>query len=90
MKARLAFATATDQFSSIILIDEILSIGDLDFQEKAKQRMRDLLQNGATIFLVSHDLRTVREFASKVIWIANVRIRMIGKPEEVVAAYEAN
>jgi ABC-2 type transport system ATP-binding protein len=90
MTARLAFATATDHFSNLILIDEVLSIGDLDFQEKAKRRMRELLQKGATIILVSHDLRTVREFASKVIWLADGRIRMIGKPEEVVAAYEAN
>jgi len=90
MIARLAFATATDENADVLLVDEVLSVGDADFQEKSKARMHELINSGAAVVLVSHDLRAVLELATRAIWLENGHVKMIGKPEEVVAAYEAN
>ena len=90
MVARLAFATATDENSEVLLVDEVLSVGDIDFQIKSKARMHQLINSGAAVVLVSHDMAAVRELATRVIWLENGHVKMIGNPEEVVAAYEAN
>jgi ABC-type polysaccharide/polyol phosphate transport system ATPase subunit len=90
MIARLAFATATDEQAEVVLVDEVLSVGDADFQEKSKSRMRDLIEGGAAVILVSHDMRAVLELATKAVWLENGHVKMIGNPAEVVAAYEAN
>jgi len=90
MIARLAFATATDDMAEVLLVDEVLSVGDSDFQEKSKTRMREAIQGGTAVVLVSHDRRAVLELATKVIWLEDGRIRMSGSPQEVVTAYEAN
>lgn len=89
MVARLAFATATDQVSEVLLVDEVLSVGDIEFQEKSKVRMRKLINSGAAVVLVSHDMRAVLELAHRAIWLENGRVKMIGEAKEVVAAYEA-
>ena len=90
MVARLAFATATDQHSDVLLVDEVLSVGDSDFQAKSKARIQEIINNGAAVVLVSHDMRAVRELATRAIWLENGHVKMIGNPDEVVAAYEAN
>ena len=90
MVARLAFATATDEKSEVLLVDEVLSVGDSDFQAKSKARMHDLITSGAAVVLVSHDMASVKELATRAIWLENGRVKMIGNPEEVVAAYEAH
>ena len=90
MVARLAYATATDEQTEVLLVDEVLSVGDADFQEKSKKRMHELINSGAAVVLVSHDMRAVLELATKAIWLENGHVKMIGNPEEVVAAYEAN
>ena len=90
MVARLAFSTATDEKSDVLLVDEVLSVGDADFQEKSKARMHELINSGAAVVLVSHDMRAVLELATRAIWLENGHVKMIGNPEEVVAAYEAN
>ena len=89
MVARLAFATATDEKTEVLLIDEVLSVGDADFQEKSKARMDEIINSGAAVVLVSHDMRAVLELATKAIWLADGLVKMIGNPEEVVAAYKA-
>jgi ABC-type polysaccharide/polyol phosphate transport system ATPase subunit len=64
MVARLAFATATDEMAEVLLVDEILSVGDSDFQEKSKARMHDLMiTGGAAVVLVSHDMNAVRRIS---------------------------
>lgn len=88
MVARLAFATATDENADVLLIDEVLSVGDADFQVKSSQRMQELINNGAAVVLVSHDMSAVRKLASKVIWLANGVVKMSGPTEQVVSAYE--
>ena len=90
MVARLAFSTATDEKADVLLVDEVLSVGDADFQAKSKARMHDLIDSGAAVVLVSHDMRAVLELATKAVWLENGHVKMIGNPEEVVAAYEAN
>ena len=90
MVARLAFATATDQVSEVLLVDEVLSVGDSDFQEKSKARMHELINSGAAVVLVSHDMSAVKELAHRAIWLENGYVKMIGEAKEVVAAYEAH
>jgi ABC-type polysaccharide/polyol phosphate transport system ATPase subunit len=90
MVARLAFATATDERAEVLLVDEVLSVGDADFQEKSKKRMHELINSGAVVVLVSHDMSAVRELATRAIWLENGHVKMIGKASDVVDAYEAN
>ena len=90
MLARLAFSTATDEQTEVLLVDEVLSVGDADFQAKSRKRMDSLISSGAAVVLVSHDMSAVRELATRAIWLENGHVKMIGNPEEVVAAYEAN
>ena len=90
MIARLAFATATDEKSEVLLVDEVLSVGDADFQAKSKARMKSLITSGAAVVLVSHDMHSVRTLADRAIWLEDGHVRMIGKASDVVDAYEAN
>ena len=90
MVARLAFSTATDENADVLLVDEVLSVGDADFQAKSKARMHELINSGAAVVLVSHDMSAVKELATRAIWLENGHVKMIGNPHEVVAAYEAN
>jgi ABC-2 type transport system ATP-binding protein len=89
MVARLAFATATDEHAEVLLVDEVLSVGDADFQAKSKARMHDLINSGAAVVLVTHDMRAVLDLATKAVWLESGHVKMIGNPAEVVAAYEA-
>jgi len=90
MIARLAFATATDEVAEVLLVDEVLSVGDADFQAKSKDRMESLIKSGAAVVLVSHDMNAVRILADRAIWLENGHVKMIGKASDVVDAYEAN
>ena len=88
MVARLAFATATDESTDVLLIDEVLSVGDADFQAKSSARMGELISKGVAVVLVSHDMSAVRKLAQKTIWLENGVVKMSGPTEQVVAAYE--
>jgi ABC-type polysaccharide/polyol phosphate transport system ATPase subunit len=88
MVARLAFATATDETADVLLIDEVLSVGDVDFLFKSSVRMKEVINQGAAVVLVSHDMNAVRKHAQKAIWLENGVVKMSGPTEQVVAAYE--
>jgi ABC-type polysaccharide/polyol phosphate transport system ATPase subunit len=88
MIARLAFSTATDQVPDLLLIDEVLSVGDGEFALKSKKRMQEIITSGTTVILVSHDLVTVAQLANRVIWLEKGAIKMVGNPIEVIAAYQ--
>jgi ABC-type polysaccharide/polyol phosphate transport system ATPase subunit len=88
MIARLAFSTATDQVPDLLLIDEVLSVGDGEFALKSKKRMQEIITSGTTVILVSHDLVTVAQLANRVIWLEKGAIKMAGNPTEVIAAYQ--
>ena len=90
MVARLAFSTATDEQADVLLVDEVLSVGDSEFQEKSNNRIQQLIKSGAAVVLVSHDMSAVRELASRAIWLENGHVKMIGNASDVVDAYEAN
>jgi ABC-type polysaccharide/polyol phosphate transport system ATPase subunit len=88
MIARLAFATATDEVPDLLLIDEVLSVGDGEFAQKSKARMQEIIKSGTTVVLVSHDLLTVAALADRVIWLKKGQVVMVGKPSEVITAYQ--
>jgi ABC-2 type transport system ATP-binding protein len=88
MIARLAFATATDEKADVLLIDEVLSVGDANFQAKSSDRMQELINAGAAVVLISHDMNAVRKLAQKAIWLENGIVKMSGPTEQVVSAYE--
>jgi len=90
MVARLAFSTATDEQTEVLLVDEVLSVGDSDFQMKSKARMEQMITSGAAVVLVSHDMKAVRTLADRAIWLEDGNVKMIGKAGDVVDAYEAN
>ena len=89
MKARLGFSVATMISPDILIVDEILSVGDFKFQEKCRDRMTSMLKNGTTLLYVSHDIRTVKEICTHAIWIDKGEIRMMGNAVEVCNAYTA-
>ena len=90
MVARLAFSTATDEQTEVLLVDEVLSVGDADFQMKSKARLEQMITSGAAAVLVSHDMKAVRTLADRAIWLEDGNVKMIGKAGDVVDAYEAN
>ena len=90
MVARLAFSVATDEIPDILLIDEVLSVGDGEFAIKSSKRLLEVITSGCTVIMVSHDLATVAELAQKVIWIEKGQIKMVGQPAEVIAAYQVS
>jgi ABC-type polysaccharide/polyol phosphate transport system ATPase subunit len=87
MMVRLAFAIATAIDPEILLVDEVLSVGDLAFQDKARQRMRDMMAKARLIVLVSHDLTSIAKLCQRAIWLDHGRLRASGEPATVVEAY---
>ncbi len=89
MVARLGFAIATDVQPDILIVDEVLAVGDEEFQRKSIARLRDLRRRGDAILLVSHDLDSIRKQCHRALWLDHGRLRMAGSPNEVVEAYRA-
>ncbi len=87
MLMRLAFSIATVVNPEILIVDEILTVGDSAFQEKSKARMMELMSGGTTVLFVSHMLGQIREMCNRVIWLDEGRIKMIGETEEVCERY---
>ncbi len=87
MVARLGFAVATFQKSDVLIVDEILGVGDAEFKEKSSARMRDLIAHGEATILVSHDLGTIQSLATKVLWLDHGKQVMLGDTLEVLDAY---
>ena len=88
MLARLAFSIAAVVKPEILIVDEILAVGDAQFQEKSKRRMMELMGGGTTVLLVSHDIEQVKELCRRVVWLEHGRVREIGETKEVCGAYE--
>ncbi len=87
MLVRLAFSVATAIEPEILLIDEILSAGDMAFQTKALGRMKQLLDQANLIVIVSHDMDTLARLCSQLIWMDHGRVHCIGDADEVLKAY---
>ena len=88
MLARLAFSVATMVQPEVLIVDEILAVGDAAFQEKSKRRMLERMGGGTTVLFVSHSLSQVREMCGRVVWLEYGRVKMGGKAQEVCDAYE--
>lgn len=87
MTARLGFSIATDVEPDVLLIDEILAVGDEQFQRKCLERIRSFRNRGTTILLVSHDMNTVRQLCDRVYWLDCGKIKLSGSPEQVIGRY---
>lgn len=87
MLARLAFSIATVVQPEILIVDEILAVGDAQFQEKSKRRMMELMGGGTTVLFVSHSIEQVREMCKRVVWLERGKVKMIGNAEKVCNVY---
>jgi len=87
MMMRLAFSIATVVNPEILIVDEILSVGDASFQEKSRARMLELMSGGTTVFFVSHDITQIETMCSRVVWLQDGRIKMVGNTAAVCEAY---
>lgn len=87
MLARLAFSIASEVKPDILIVDEILSVGDAAFQEKSRAKMLELMGGGATVLFVSHSIEQIKELCSKVIWLEHGHIKMAGETNDVCEAY---
>ena len=89
MHSKLAFAITAVLETDIMLIDEVLSVGDVKFKEKSYNKMKELINDdNRTVVIVSHSLSTLKELCDEVLWLHNGQIKMQGKPEEVLEEYE--
>lgn len=87
MVARVAFSIATISRPDILIIDEILAVGDFRFQQKCESRIQEMMSSGTTVIIVSHSIDQIKRLCNNVIWLEKGKIRMIGKTEEVSDAY---
>ena len=88
MLARLAFSIASIVEPEILIVDEILSVGDTEFQEKSRTRMMELMSGGTTVLFVSHSMDQIREMCNRAVWLDHGEVKMIGGADEVCDAYE--
>jgi ABC-type polysaccharide/polyol phosphate transport system ATPase subunit len=87
MSVRLAFSIATAIDPEILLVDEVLSVGDLAFQVKAKQRMKEMMQQAHLIVMVSHDLNSLGSLCEQGLWLDHGQVRLAGPIDKVIEAY---
>lgn len=88
MMMRLAFSIATIVEPEVLIVDEILSVGDSHFQKKSEERMRKMMSGGTTVLMVSHSLKQIRELCSRVVWLDHGEVVMDGDTKIICDAYE--
>lgn len=89
MIARLAFAVATVVEPEILIVDEVLSVGDAAFREKSLKRMMSLMSGGTTVLFVSHSISQIEAMCNRVLWIERGKVKAFGDTEEICNAYKA-
>lgn len=87
MKARLQFSVATSVVPDILMVDEALAVGDGEFRERSNRRIREMMGQAGTVFLVSHSLDSITEVCERALWVDRGQLVMDGSAEEVVASY---
>lgn len=87
MTAKLAFSIATIVSPEILIVDEILSVGDIKFQEKSKNKMLEMINGGTTVLYVSHSLDSIKELCNRVVWLEHGKVVKIGKTKEICDEY---
>jgi len=88
MMARLAFSIASVVQPEILIVDEILAVGDAKFQEKSLKRMQELMSGGATVLFVSHDLEKIEEMCDHIVWLEKGQVKQYGDAKTVCKAYK--
>ncbi|HQT43651.1 MAG TPA: ABC transporter ATP-binding protein [Halothiobacillus sp.] len=88
MRVRLAFAISTAVEADILLLDEVLGVGDASFQEKANKRLQDLHARAEIVVLAIHSSDTIRKTCNKVLWMERGKVKMFGKVDDVVSVYD--
>jgi ABC-type polysaccharide/polyol phosphate transport system ATPase subunit len=88
MMVRLAFSIATAIEPEILIVDEVLSVGDLAFQQKAARRIKAMMSQARLIVMVSHDLDSLQNLSTRCLWMDHGRVKMEGEPSQVVRAYQ--
>jgi ABC-type polysaccharide/polyol phosphate transport system ATPase subunit len=88
MRTRLAFSIATQVEPEILLLDEVLGVGDEEFRERSRRRMATLMDRAKTLVIVSHDLGFVKQACNRCLWLANGEVAAFGRPDKVVDAYQ--
>ncbi len=89
MISRLGFSIATEVDPDILIIDEVLAVGDVSFKRKSMERILEFRKKGITIFFVSHNMDEIMTICSKVLWLDHGSKKMTGEPEAVISAYES-
>ena len=87
MVARLAFSIATVVDPEILIVDEILSVGDIAFQKKSSNKMKSMIGGGTTVLFVSHSLTQIEEVCDKVVWLEHGKVQKIGPAKEICKEY---
>lgn len=87
MVARLAFSIATVIKPEVLIVDEVLSVGDMEFQQKSFARMMELMSGGTTVLFVSHNMEQIQSMCGRTVWLDHGEIKMFGNTDEVCAAY---
>jgi len=87
MVARLGFAIATDVQPDILIVDEILSVGDASFRDQSAQRILNIQRNGATILVVSHNLDSIKTMCARAAWLVHGQLKVTGRAGDIVEAY---
>lgn len=87
MVSRLAFAIATIGTPDILIVDEVLSVGDFLFQQKCEARIRNMMKSGTTILFVSHSIDQVKSLCNKIVWLEHGQVKMFGEAEEICNQY---
>lgn len=87
MISRLGFAIATMGTPDILIVDEVLSVGDFHFQEKCQKRIEEMMANGVTILFVSHSIEQVKSLCSKIVWLEKGKVRRFGDAEDICEEY---
>ena len=88
MVTRLAFSIATIVDPEILIVDEILSVGDIAFQQKSETKMRSMIKGGTTVLFVSHSLSQIESLCDRVVWLENGMVKKIGEPKKICEEYE--
>ena len=88
MVARLAFSVATVVVPEVLIVDEVLAVGDAEFQEKSRKRMMELMSGGTTVLFVSHNIEQIREMCSRVVWLEHGEVKAFGNTFEVCRTYK--
>lgn len=87
MIARLGFSIATSTIPDILIVDEVLGVGDFKFQQKCQEKMQQIIESGATILFVSHSIAQVENLCNRVVWLEKGKMRMKGSTKEICPLY---